>query len=130
MCEISWLPHYSEAFFSYLHSGIINNSNKFWDKYRVNINRSTLFVFISFNNWEIRENVANVAEDITNRFLEELRIERGMRILDIGCGRGDLSLLLSRYVGNNGSVVGLDIDEDVLLFAGNRCKENIVKVSP
>ncbi len=41
----------------------------------------------------------------------------GMRVLDLGCGSGDVTLELARRVGPQGHVVGLDMDESVLQHA-------------
>ena len=35
-------------------------------------------------------------------------IKRGMRVLDLGCGSGDTSLLIAKMVGASGLVVGVD----------------------
>jgi ubiquinone/menaquinone biosynthesis C-methylase UbiE len=34
-----------------------------------------------------------------------------MRVLDLGCGIGDVSLLAAQLVGRDGSVTGIDVDE-------------------
>jgi len=41
----------------------------------------------------------NISEEITYKFLVDAGIKKGMHILDIGCGRGDVSLLLADMVG-------------------------------
>ena len=40
-------------------------------------------------------------------------IEPGMRLLDIGCGPGTITVGLADAVGGSGSVVGIDISEDL-----------------
>ncbi|MBT5767718.1 MAG: methyltransferase domain-containing protein [Kordiimonadaceae bacterium] len=37
-------------------------------------------------------------------------VKKGSKVLDIGCGRGDVSLLAADLVGSEGNVVGVDID--------------------
>ncbi|KAG5062084.1 hypothetical protein JHK85_003267 [Glycine max] len=44
----------------------------------------------------------------------------GDRVLDVCCGSGDLSFLLSDQVGSHGKVIGLDFSKDQLLFASSR----------
>ena len=44
-----------------------------------------------------------------------------MRVLDLGCGRGDVSLLLAGMVDAHDEVVGLDRDADALAAARARC---------
>lgn len=47
-----------------------------------------------------------------------------MRVLDVGCGPGDVSLLLSELVGADGSVVGVERDEEALSTARRRAVES------
>ncbi len=46
-----------------------------------------------------------------------------MRVLDVGCGPGHVSLLLSELVGAGGSVVGVERDEEALSTARRRALE-------
>jgi len=46
--------------------------------------------------------------DITRRLIGECDIQPGMRVLDIGCGAGDVSMLLAEAVGPSGLVVAID----------------------
>jgi SAM-dependent methyltransferase len=46
--------------------------------------------------------------DVTRRLIRECDIQPGMRVLDIGCGAGDVSLLLAEAVGPSGLVVAID----------------------
>lgn len=41
-------------------------------------------------------------DPLTLEFLRSAGIEAGMRVLDVGCGRGDVSFLVSRLVGSSG----------------------------
>jgi ubiquinone/menaquinone biosynthesis C-methylase UbiE len=49
-----------------------------------------------------------VLEGVTRRLIRECGIGSGMRVLDIGCGAGDVSLLLAEIVGTSGTVVAID----------------------
>jgi protein-L-isoaspartate(D-aspartate) O-methyltransferase len=49
--------------------------------------------------------------------LEMLAIQPGQRILEIGAGTGYNAALLAHIVGNTGSVVTIDIDEDIVAAA-------------
>jgi ubiquinone/menaquinone biosynthesis C-methylase UbiE len=40
--------------------------------------------------------------------------------LDVGCGAGDVSFLVSELVGRDGSVVGVDLDGDAVGVAEDR----------
>jgi ubiquinone/menaquinone biosynthesis C-methylase UbiE len=52
-------------------------------------------------------------------------IREGMRCLDLGCGIGHTSLLMSKLVGKSGSVVGLDISEDNIDICKKKLSDNI-----
>ena len=47
-------------------------------------------------------------EGLTEDVLQRAGLAHGMRVLDIGCGVGDVSLLAARIVGKGGSVLGID----------------------
>jgi ubiquinone/menaquinone biosynthesis C-methylase UbiE len=46
-----------------------------------------------------------------------------MRVLDLGCGAGDVSMLAAELVGPEGSIVGIDRSEEVLNLAKERARE-------
>jgi ubiquinone/menaquinone biosynthesis C-methylase UbiE len=47
-------------------------------------------------------------KDLTQDVLQRAGLAPGMRVLDIGCGVGDVSLLVAGIVGPGGSVLGVD----------------------
>lgn len=51
---------------------------------------------------------ARLIDPITRRFFHEAGIGPGMRVLDVGCGAGDTSVLVAEMVGERGEVVGVD----------------------
>ncbi len=59
----------------------------------------------------------------TERVFRKAGITAGMRILDLGCGAGDVSLLAAELVGPTGSVVGIDVDPCVLSIACRRARD-------
>lgn len=63
---------------------------------------------------------AEVLRPITARLLRDAGIGRDMRILDIGCGVGDVAMLASDMVGPGGSVVGIDRSADAVAVARQR----------
>jgi len=60
---------------------------------------------------------------ITERLLRNVGIDAGMRILDLGCGAGDVSMLAAELVGPEGSIVGIDGSQEVLNVAKERARE-------
>jgi SAM-dependent methyltransferase len=59
----------------------------------------------------------------TERLLVSAGIRAGMRVLDVGSGAGDVSLLVGRLVGAAGSVLGVEIDEESVRVARQRALE-------
>ena len=57
---------------------------------------------------------------ITTRLLYNAGLTPGMRVLDVGCGAGDVSLLLAELVGRDGSVVAIDHSPAALATARAR----------
>ena len=46
-----------------------------------------------------------------------------MRVLDLGCGAGDVSMLAAELIGPSGSVIGIDRSQEVLNVARERAQE-------
>src|ERR1700756_3907419 len=69
------------------------------------------------------ENQGNMLRPITERLLRNAGIETGMRVLDLGCGAGDVSMLAAQLVGPEGSIVGIDRNQEVLSVAKERAWE-------
>ncbi len=61
--------------------------------------------------------------DLTEHVLRLAGIERGMRVLDIGCGAGDVSFLARSLVGSNGAVIGVDRAPDAIATAQQRAQK-------
>ncbi|MEM8502307.1 MAG: methyltransferase domain-containing protein [Cyanobacteria bacterium P01_D01_bin.1] len=60
----------------------------------------------------------------TERLFRAAGISEGMNVLELGCGPGEVSELLSGIVGPNGSVLAVDRSEEMLSVA----KRNLEKV--
>lgn len=56
----------------------------------------------------------------TARFLADAGIRRGMNVLDVGTGAGDVALLLAYLVGAEGSVIGVDSNPELVETARAR----------
>ncbi len=59
-------------------------------------------------------------DDVTRRFLLRSGITKGMKVLDVGSGAGDVALTLAEFVGPEGKVVGVDLNADILETAKTR----------
>ncbi len=60
----------------------------------------------------------------TRTTLKLAGIKQGMKCLDLGCGLGDVSFMMSKLVGPKGSVVGLDANENLIKLCVERAKKN------
>jgi ubiquinone/menaquinone biosynthesis C-methylase UbiE len=65
---------------------------------------------------------AELIGPLTERMLLAAGVIPGMRVLDVGCGVGDVSFLVAGLVGPEGSVVGVDLDAEALKLAEERRK--------
>ncbi len=62
-------------------------------------------------------------ESFTRRFLVDAGLRRGMRVLDVGAGFGDVSLLAASLVAPGGSVIGVERDVAAVSTATERADE-------
>jgi len=60
--------------------------------------------------------------DLTEQVLTLACLERGMRVLDVGCGVGDVSFLAARLVGPTGLVIGIDKSPEAIEVASQRAQ--------
>jgi 2-polyprenyl-3-methyl-5-hydroxy-6-metoxy-1,4-benzoquinol methylase len=56
----------------------------------------------------------------TRQLFEEAGINQGMRVLDVGCGSGDVAFLTANLVGRSGEVVGVDRERKAVDWASAR----------
>lgn len=63
----------------------------------------------------------------TLRTLELAGIKRGMNCVDIGCGLGDVTFLMAKLVGEQGSVVGVDTSKEVIEICKRRAARERIK---
>jgi ubiquinone/menaquinone biosynthesis C-methylase UbiE len=61
--------------------------------------------------------------DLTQDVLSRAGIKSGMRVLDVGCGVGDVSLLAGELVGPSGVVLGIDRSREAVDVARRRAAE-------
>ncbi len=66
---------------------------------------------------------ADFLRPFTERTFRRAGMVPGMRVLDLGCGAGDVSFLAAEIVGPTGSVVGIDGNPGVLAVARERALE-------
>jgi SAM-dependent methyltransferase len=59
----------------------------------------------------------------TEQLLNKAGLQAGMRVLDIGCGGGAVTLRMAALVGPEGEVVGTDLDPSVLRLAQQEAED-------
>ena len=60
--------------------------------------------------------------DFTRQLLHAAGLSRGMSVLDVGCGAGDVSFLAASLVGSSGRVLGVDKSPDAVATAAARAQ--------
>jgi ubiquinone/menaquinone biosynthesis C-methylase UbiE len=58
--------------------------------------------------------------DLTGQVLDMAGLKSGMRVLDVGCGTGDVSFLAASMVGPQGMVIGVDKSPEAIRLASQR----------
>ena len=71
--------------------------------------------------WLIRENRED--EERCSLMLANLGIRRGMTICDLGCGNGFHSIPMAKLTGDQGMVLGVDIQPEMLTKLRTRCEQ-------
>ena len=71
----------------------------------------------------VYHNISDMQHEDALKLLEILSPQPNGSILDLGCGTGRLSKVLSERVGNGGKVVGVDLDEDRIKIAIAEAKD-------
>src|SRR5215813_975042 len=66
---------------------------------------------------------ASILNPLTEQLLRRAGISTGMHVLDLGCGIGELSLMVARMVGRHGTVTAIDIDQIALATSTARARE-------
>jgi 2-polyprenyl-3-methyl-5-hydroxy-6-metoxy-1,4-benzoquinol methylase len=66
---------------------------------------------------------ARLYDDYTEHALRLAGLRPGMRVLDVGCGPGDVSFVAARLVGPDGAVLGIDAAADIIELARTRAAE-------
>jgi 2-polyprenyl-3-methyl-5-hydroxy-6-metoxy-1,4-benzoquinol methylase len=66
-------------------------------------------------------------EPFTRQLFEQAGIGPGMRVLDVGCGSGDVAFLAAGLVGLSGEVVGVDCERKAIDWANARARSRGMK---
>ncbi|HEX3505312.1 MAG TPA: class I SAM-dependent methyltransferase [Xanthobacteraceae bacterium] len=66
---------------------------------------------------------AKLLRPVTERLLRCAGVESGMRLLDVGCGAGDVALLAAQLVGASGKVVAVDPSPEAIAVTQERARQ-------
>lgn len=69
---------------------------------------------------------AHLLEHVKLRSYALMAIKYGHKVLDVGCGAGFDTVALTKLVGENGHVVGVDHDEEMVVVANRYAQESKV----
>jgi SAM-dependent methyltransferase len=64
----------------------------------------------------------NAYGPLTHQFLKKIGLRSGMKVAEIGCGTGEITLWLAKEVGPEGEVTGIDLSSEQIAIAENRAK--------
>jgi ubiquinone/menaquinone biosynthesis C-methylase UbiE len=63
-----------------------------------------------------------VNQSNSRMIIEMAKIKPGDKVLDVGCGTGNLTLTVKRYIGPSGSVYGIDASPEMIEVARKKAK--------
>src|SRR5215472_15928286 len=66
------------------------------------------------------QQLAQILAPVTRQFLEQAGLCAGMKVLEVGSGAGDVTLLAAELVGPTGMVIGVDHNPEILATARAR----------
>ena len=75
--------------------------------------------------WLIRE--SREREEDCTKMLKNLGAKKGMTVCDLGCGNGFYSLRLAKIVGDQGRILAVDIQPEMLRLLDLRAKEQEIE---
>ena len=58
--------------------------------------------------------------------LMKLEIKPNMKVVDIGCGTGNVSFMISPMVGERGAVVGVDSNHNAINYCNEIAQKNAI----
>jgi ubiquinone/menaquinone biosynthesis C-methylase UbiE len=69
------------------------------------------------------DTVQHLLADLKRLTYEQMRVQPGQKVLDVGCGPGTDTIPLAPLVGTSGQVIGVDHDADMIAEAEKRAQE-------
>ena len=66
----------------------------------------------------------NERNTFTQKLLIDSGIKENLRVLDVGCGTGEVSFLIQELMAGTGEIVGIDINEAAIAGAQRQLRKN------
>jgi len=89
----------------------------------VNIDQAEFWASIAPTWVELDDRLEIAAGEPGRKVMNRLNLQPGQRVLDLGCGTGAATIELARRVGEDGSVLGVDIAAEMLVRARERAAD-------
>lgn len=70
-----------------------------------------------------------ISDNVAQMLYKHIGVNPGQKIVDVGCGTGFFTRLIAKYAGKQSSIVGVDIDRELLKVAERKSSEDDVNVS-
>ena len=102
-----------------MHSTLGHHTSKI-DRNQAAPDARTYALGYSKNEFKRLEMQGAFIRDLTEDVLQRAGLKPGMRVLDLGCGVGDVSLLAAKLVGSSGLVIGVDRSAEAIGIAQQR----------
>lgn len=67
-------------------------------------------------------------DDKKDLILDILKIEKGMKIVDIGCGPGTVTRKIAKWIGKDIEIIGIDRDENFINYAKQKAEKENLKI--
>lgn len=74
-----------------------------------------------------RREAGSLLDELTDHLVELAQISPGQRVLDVACGGGDPAFTIADIVGPSGSVIGVDITEQMIAAAKDFARQHQVE---
>ncbi|MCD4763177.1 MAG: methyltransferase domain-containing protein [Desulfobacterales bacterium] len=79
--------------------------------------------YLGYVNSEYLKILALKVKSLKERSYELMHLQTGHRVIDLGCGSGIDTIPLAKFVGPISQVIGIDIDNQMIVTANKKAKE-------
>jgi len=80
--------------------------------------------YLGYVNSEYLKILALKVKSLKERSYELMHLQTGHRVIDLGCGSGIDTIPLAKFVGPISQVIGIDIDNQMIVTANKKSKRS------